>query len=1008
MKWKKIKKFVGICLTASFIATAQSYIVSAATITKDLILEENNEVSFGVVSDTHVGPNKITEQGRLKKAFNFFSKEELDGVAVVGDLTDRGSKEEYDVFKEIKNSELSIPLIASMGNHEGNTADGFTEATGNKPNDNKVINGYHFITLSPGSGTIDESTGKGSTQGGGNYSYLMDWLKQQLDEAVQEDPTKPIFVFFHHPIKDTFYVSNEWHGYGLEEIFKSYPQVVSFSGHIHSPNNMPTSIWQDGGYTAINTVTLSYMEMESGMVYGTIPPNASDIAEGMIIEAEGSKVTIKNYDFLSNQYIPQTWIFDVTENLPYTNERANRSTAPSFDDSAKIDISEITDSSIKVEFNQAKVSENTVGDIVHSYKYDFINKETNEVDRTFKTWSNYYLLPMPATISQVANGLKANTEYELRIYAINAYGKMSEGYISNTFKTLEREGSERPTFDEMREGVPNADLIDVDFKDGKIEDHSSENNKFGGSNGSNIVMDNDLEKYVATFTGKSEEAFYTPWSMEQYDKIKNSMTMESTFKVDRFSGSYVNLFGNMESAGMGFEIYPNSDDSDKADLSAWVHINGYKVPRVNGVLKYGEWNHSVVTYDGSKVKLYLNGELIESVDASGDITIPGEASRYYVIGGDSGVNNGIQSPFVGSLSSCRLYSGVLSEKEIYMLANKELSSLDKVSPVINIEEEPAKTVKIGYSYTIPGAKAADNSSVVNMNLTILNPNNEVEFTTGYNSADIEKMIVSADKSGKYTLIYSAKDKAGNVTESSYEVEVESIDKEELNNMIASANEILKNKEKYLLSSVETLENALSSAESVSNNKNALENEVNETLEKLDLSIKDLKVNKDELKEVIENAKGIDLSKYTEESIENLKKALADSEEILNNENLSYEEQDKVDEAINSLKSAIEKLEEKKATEDDNKKPIEDDNKKPVEDDNKKSAEDNNKKPVEDNKKTENNSQNKTSQNTSNGSSSTNKVKTGDNMNVAIPALLMIVSLSAICIIGFSKKKKELK
>ena len=42
---------------------------------------------------------------------------------------------------------------------------------------------------------MDESTGKGSTQGGGNYSYALDWLKNQLDEAVKEDPTKPIFVF---------------------------------------------------------------------------------------------------------------------------------------------------------------------------------------------------------------------------------------------------------------------------------------------------------------------------------------------------------------------------------------------------------------------------------------------------------------------------------------------------------------------------------------------------------------------------------------------------------------------------------------------------------------------------------------------------------------------------------------------------------------------------------------------------------------------------------------------
>ena len=156
----------------------------------------------------------------------------------------------------------------------------------------------------------------------------------------------------------------------------------------------------------------------------------------MIIEAEGSKVTIKNYDFISDQYIPQTWTFDVTEELPYTNARADKSSAPYFDDAASIKVSEVTDTSAKVEFDQATVSENTVGDIVHSYKYEFINKATNEVDRTFRTWSNYYLLPMPETISQVATNLKANTEYELRIYAINAYNKISDDYISTTFTTL--------------------------------------------------------------------------------------------------------------------------------------------------------------------------------------------------------------------------------------------------------------------------------------------------------------------------------------------------------------------------------------------------------------------------------------------------------------------------------------------------------------------------------------------------------------------------------------------
>ncbi len=148
------------------------------------------------------------------------------------------------------------------------------------------------------------------------------------------------------------------------------------------------------GYTAVNTVTLSYMEMESGMVYGTIPPNASDIAQGMIIEAEGSKVTIKNYDFLSNQYILKRGHL-MLQKVFHIQMNADKSSAPSFDASAKVNVSEITDSSAKIEFDQAKVSENTVGDIVHSYKYDFINKATNEVDKSFKTWSNYYLLPMP-------------------------------------------------------------------------------------------------------------------------------------------------------------------------------------------------------------------------------------------------------------------------------------------------------------------------------------------------------------------------------------------------------------------------------------------------------------------------------------------------------------------------------------------------------------------------------------------------------------------------------------
>lgn len=731
-----------------------------STQTDDIAKE--GKVTFGVVSDTHVTASKTTEKERLAKAFQRFSNLGLDRMVVVGDLTDGGSTSEYDTWKEIKDTNLTIPLIASMGNHEGNSAAGFEEATGNIPNNNQVVNGYHFITLSPGSGTLDETTGRGSAQGGGNYTYTLEWLKQQLDAAVAEDPNKPIFVFFHHPIKNTFYVSHEWYGSGLEEIFKDYPQVVSFSGHIHSPNNNPTSIWQDGGYTAVNTVTLSYMELETGMIYGSIPPNANNVAQGLEVTVDGSVVTIKNYDFIADQYLDQTWTFDITKELPYTEERKAGAVAPEFDDTDKVTVSEITDNSAKIEFDQASVPENSVGDVVHSYKYDFINKATGKVAKTFRTFSEYYFTPMPETISYTTTELKAGTEYELQIHAIDAYGLVSEDYLTETFKTTGIDKSAL-TFEDMTAGLPTADLLDVDFSGGVITDHSPENHTFYGSDGSNIAMNETLGKYVAIFTGQESEAFCTDWTSAQYAKTNDGFTMESVVYVDAFGESYVNFFGNMQSAGIGFEIYPNSDDATKADVAAFVHIDGeYRVPKATAAIDFNSWNHMAVTYNDSKVILYVNGERVASVAVEGSVTTPRDGAQYYVIGGDSGSSYGaIQSPISGQVSTARMYSEPMTEKQVKMLANRELKSLDTDKPLIQKANDAQKTATQNAAYAVPAAKAADNSTVVTLKAEIFDSNNQVVYTAGGNSDSVDAGTFTAKATGSYKLVYTAVDAAGN-------------------------------------------------------------------------------------------------------------------------------------------------------------------------------------------------------------------------------------------------------
>lgn len=850
----------------------------------DSVSDPAAEVSFGVVSDTHVRQDKATEKSRLAKAFSFFSESGMDRMVVAGDLTDNGAASEYAAWKQIKEENLTIPLIASMGNHENNSADAFTETTENKPNDHQVVNGYHFITLSPGSGELDAETGKGTKQGGGNYTYTLDWLEDQLSQAEADTPDKPIFVFFHHPIKNTFYVSTEWYGSGLDEIFKNHPHAVTFSGHIHSPNNMPTSIWQDGGYTAVNTVTLSYMEMESGMIYGSVPPNASQIAQGLVVEANGSRVTIKNYDFLADKWIPQTWTFDVTETLPYTDERAESAQEPYFADDAQLMVSEVGENSVKLTFDQAEVAENNVGDIVHSYRYDFINTQTQKVVKTFKTWSEYYLQPMPERITQKAPDLEGGTSYEVRIYAIDAYQKVSENYLSQTFKTT-GESSSEPGFDDMVEGVPKADLLDVDFSDGAISDHSVSGNTFYGSDGSNIAMDEELGKYTARFTGKAEEAFLTDWSAGQYDQTNDDFTIESTFKVDKFSENYVDLFANMESAGIGFEIPPYDDES--ASLEAWVHVGGsYQKPTAAGALKYGEWNHGVITYDGSKVTLYVNGVKIASREATGKVKTPAKSSQYYVIGGDSGSNGSVQSPMTGAISTARMYSKALTAKQVSMLANRELQMIDTTKPVIQLESQPAGTGTMNKDYTIPAAQAADNSTIVTLKTILTAPDgSELAALTGENGKT-EAKTVKLEKAGTYKLVYKAEDRSGNVETKSYEIRVKAGDHSKFEEAMLRALSIGNDElETYTEESVAKLMEALQNAmlitdESLQDEIDSVTKQLNDAVDGLVKKEEGPQTDKSALQDLFDEVKDITGNGYTEESYAAFDAARTRAEEIL--------------------------------------------------------------------------------------------------------------------------------
>src|SRR5690606_16178932 len=79
------------------------------------------------------------------------------------------------------------------------------------------------------------------------------------------------------------------------------------------------------------------------------------------------------------------------------------------------------------------------------------------------------------------------------------------------------------------------------------------------------------------------------------------------------------------------------------------------------------------TYDGSSVKLYINGVLEDEIAASGDINIVGTPLSI-------GAQNGTSEFLEGSMDDIRLYGTALSPEEIEALANP---AAENTAPVVN-------------------------------------------------------------------------------------------------------------------------------------------------------------------------------------------------------------------------------------------------------------------------------------------------------------------------------------
>ena len=425
-------------------------------------------LSFGVISDIHFD-NGVGEGAMVKvpKALkNLTSYGSLDALAIAGDLADAGRADQYEQLVSVFNDKSNFTnpvgdLLFLMGNHDHaagngvqNYQQGLSVFNGGEPyplDQYKVIKGYPFITI--------------SMRTTGSNAYPAD-LRKQLDDwmqqAAQECPGKPIFVFTHVPPQWTVYGSwpeyengSTWGMTDLNQVLNKYPQAVVFAGHSHYPLGDPRSIHQGTNpdsprknyYTAINTASTTYGEIHPGAVNAGIHPEGYAYStEGMILtELENGDIEIRRFDTYRNTEIhpEERWVLkapfdgsqfqyaDIRDRDDNPDNRPLRDglPAPAFPKSAQVSV-EAAATEATITFPQA-----TDNDCVFRYRVRVFKDGFGIFERF--VFSQFYLYSgMPEKLSLPVVGLSSSTAYTVEVVAYDSYDNISDP-ITASFKTAE-------------------------------------------------------------------------------------------------------------------------------------------------------------------------------------------------------------------------------------------------------------------------------------------------------------------------------------------------------------------------------------------------------------------------------------------------------------------------------------------------------------------------------------------------------------------------------------------
>lgn len=388
-------------------------------------------IRFLVASDSHVNTmgdtNCLRIEKAIKLAYEIADNDEeynaLDAALFVGDLTDEGMRTQFLGFKSaldavIRDDTEFMAILAKA--HDGEmlgkkSLSYFSSLTGDESDFHKVINGFHFIGLSAS-----------KTQGEHYSEYQCEWLKAELDKAVAQDPTKPVFVVHHEHVKNTVFGSSDFEGWGVDyfkDILEQYPQVVHFSGHSHYPLNDPRSLWQ-GKFTAVGTGSLYYVELTVDDERTVHPDGYKQESNFWIVEVDAdNSIRLRGIDLMEEAILCEYILENPADssNREYTPEKRAAASKPHvFPDGAEVKMKKFF-GNYTADLPAAESTDSMPVFIYRAYVYN----ADGEVVAESKTLADYYSATTADNI-EIKLGKLPDDADVIKFVAETAYGVQSD------------------------------------------------------------------------------------------------------------------------------------------------------------------------------------------------------------------------------------------------------------------------------------------------------------------------------------------------------------------------------------------------------------------------------------------------------------------------------------------------------------------------------------------------------------------------------------------------------